>query len=32
MADFGMSRGINRGIVKAHRNGILTSASPEAAT
>jgi chitin disaccharide deacetylase len=25
--DFGMSRGINRGIVQAHRDGILTSAS-----
>src|SRR2546422_6215146 len=25
--DFGMSRGINRGIVQAHRGGILTSAS-----
>src|ERR1041385_1104025 len=25
--DFGMSPGINRGIVEAHRNGILTSAS-----
>src|ERR1041384_7121522 len=25
--DFGMSPGFNRGIVEAHRNGILTSAS-----
>ena len=25
--DFGMSRGINRGIVQAHRGGVLTSAS-----
>jgi chitin disaccharide deacetylase len=25
--DFGMSRGINRGIVQAHRGGILTTAS-----
>jgi len=25
--DFGMSRGINRGIVQAHRDGILTTAS-----
>ena len=25
--DFGMTSGINRGIVQAHRNGILTSAS-----
>jgi chitin disaccharide deacetylase len=25
--DFGAGRGINRGIVEAHRNGILTSAS-----
>jgi predicted glycoside hydrolase/deacetylase ChbG (UPF0249 family) len=25
--DFGMSRGINRGIVQAHRDGILTAAS-----
>jgi len=25
--DFGMTYGINRGIVQAHRNGILTSAS-----
>src|SRR5437762_14193873 len=25
--DFGMSRGINLGIVRAHRGGILTSAS-----
>ena len=25
--DFGMSRGINRGIVRAHRDGILTSTS-----
>lgn len=25
--DFGASRGINRGIIDAHRNGILTSAS-----
>jgi predicted glycoside hydrolase/deacetylase ChbG (UPF0249 family) len=25
--DFGMSRGINRGIAEAHHNGILTSAS-----
>lgn len=25
--DFGASRGINRGIVEAHRNGVVTSAS-----
>ena len=25
--DFGMSRGVNRGIIEAHRAGILTSAS-----
>ena len=25
--DFGMTRGINRGFLQAHRNGILTSAS-----
>src|SRR5438094_4776895 len=25
--DFGASRGINRGIIEAHRNGIVTSAS-----
>jgi chitin disaccharide deacetylase len=25
--DFGASRGINRGVVEAHRNGVLTSAS-----
>jgi hypothetical protein len=25
--DFGISRGINRGIIEAHRAGILTSAS-----
>jgi chitin disaccharide deacetylase len=25
--DFGISRGINRGIIEAHRNGIVTSAS-----
>jgi predicted glycoside hydrolase/deacetylase ChbG (UPF0249 family) len=25
--DFGMSRGINRGVVQAHRDGILTSTS-----
>jgi predicted glycoside hydrolase/deacetylase ChbG (UPF0249 family) len=25
--DFGISRGVNRGIVEAHRNGLVTSAS-----
>ena len=25
--DFGISRGVNRGIVEAHRRGIVTSAS-----
>jgi predicted glycoside hydrolase/deacetylase ChbG (UPF0249 family) len=25
--DFGQSRGINRGVIEAHRNGIVTSAS-----
>ena len=25
--DFGISRGVNRGIVEAHRQGIVTSAS-----
>jgi len=25
--DFGISRGVNRGIVEAHREGILTSTS-----
>ncbi|HZO31813.1 MAG TPA: ChbG/HpnK family deacetylase, partial [Chloroflexota bacterium] len=25
--DFGISRGVNRGIVEAHRSGLVTSAS-----